>query len=90
MLCVLVFYEYNFYFYKLLVVLRYYLKFCVTSVKFLSQYKVIFTIPDPDLPIHYTAFMVLRLRQMELSAKTVSPCAKDHIALCACAKSRQA
>ena len=31
----------------------------------------IFEIPDPDLPIHYTIFMALRLRQMELSAKTV-------------------
>jgi len=31
----------------------------------------IFEIPDPDLPIHYTTFMALRLKQMELSAKTV-------------------
>ena len=30
-----------------------------------------FEIPDPDLPIHYTTFMALRLRQMELSAKTM-------------------
>jgi len=27
--------------------------------------------PDPDLPIHYTTFMALRLSEMELSAKTV-------------------
>ena len=33
-----------------------------------------FEIPDPGLPIHYTAFMALRLRQMELSAKTVYSC----------------
>jgi len=31
----------------------------------------IFEIPDPDLPIHYATFMALRLRQMELSAKTM-------------------
>ena len=31
----------------------------------------IFEIPDPDLPIHYTPFMALGLRQMELSAKTM-------------------
>jgi len=30
-----------------------------------------FEISDPDLPIHYTTFVALRLRQMELSAKTV-------------------
>jgi len=30
----------------------------------------IFEIPDPDLPIHYTTFMALRLRQMGFSAKT--------------------
>ena len=30
-----------------------------------------FEIPDPDLPIHYATFMALRLRQMELSAKTM-------------------
>jgi len=31
----------------------------------------IFEIPDHDLPIQYTSFMTLRLRQIELSAKTV-------------------
>jgi len=31
----------------------------------------IFEIPDPDLPLNYTTFMALRLRQMELSTKTV-------------------
>jgi len=31
----------------------------------------IFEIPDHDLPIHYATFMTLRLKQMELSAKTV-------------------
>ena len=31
----------------------------------------IFEIPDPDLPLHCTTFMALRLKQMELSAKTV-------------------
>jgi len=30
-----------------------------------------FEIPDPDLPLHYTTLMALRLRQMELSDKTV-------------------
>jgi len=30
-----------------------------------------FEIPDPDLPVHYTTCMALRLRQIELSAKTV-------------------
>jgi len=30
----------------------------------------IFEIPDPDLPIHYTTFVALRLRQMQLSVKT--------------------
>jgi len=41
-----------------------------------------FETPDPDLPIHYTTFMALRLRQMELSAKSLWPSVKDHIALC--------
>jgi len=31
----------------------------------------IFEIPDPDFRIHYTTLMSLRLRQMELSAKTM-------------------
>jgi len=30
-----------------------------------------FEIPDPNLPIHCTTFMALRLRQMELSTKTM-------------------
>ena len=36
-----------------------------------TNFSHIFEIPDPDLPIHYTTFMAPRLRQMELSAKTV-------------------
>jgi len=36
-----------------------------------GHFSHIFEIPDPDLPIHYTTFMALRLKQMELSAKTV-------------------
>jgi len=28
-------------------------------------------IPDPSVPIHYTIFMALQLRLIELSAKTV-------------------
>jgi len=35
-----------------------------------ANFSHIFEVPDPDLPIHYTTFMALRLRQMELSAKT--------------------
>ena len=31
----------------------------------------IFEIPDPDLPLYYTTFMALRLKQMVSSAKTV-------------------
>jgi len=54
-----------------------------------TNFSHIFEIPDPDLPIHYTTFMPLRLRQMELCAKTVYGPVKDQIALCACAKSRQ-
>jgi len=34
-----------------------------------GNFSHIFEIPDPDLPIHYTTCMALRLRQMELSAK---------------------
>jgi len=34
-----------------------------------------FEITEPDLPIHYTAFIALRSRQMELSAKTMH----DHV-----------
>jgi len=31
-----------------------------------ANFSHIFEIPDPDLPIHYTTFMALQLRQMEL------------------------
>jgi len=57
----------------------------------------IFEIPDPDLPIHYTTFMALRLRQMELSAKTMychvlkikqlSAHAQNHVSIERCRKS---
>jgi len=57
----------------------------------------IFEIPDSDLPIHYTTFMALRLRQMELSAKTMnspvlkitqlSAHAQNHISIERCRKS---
>jgi len=56
-----------------------------------------FEIPDPDLPIHYTTFMALRLRQMELSAKTMyghvlkitqlSTHAQNHVSIERCRKS---
>ena len=36
-----------------------------------ANFSHIFEIPDLNLPIHYTTFMALRLRQMELLAKTV-------------------
>ena len=36
-----------------------------------ANFSHIFEIPDPRLPIDYTTFMALRLRQMELLAKTV-------------------
>jgi len=36
-----------------------------------ANFAYIFEIPDPDLPIHYTTCMALRLKQMKLSAKTV-------------------
>jgi len=36
-----------------------------------GKFSHIFEITDPYLPIHYTTFMALRLKQMELSAKTV-------------------
>jgi len=50
-----------------------------------ANFSHIFEIPDPDLPIHYTTFMALRLRQMELSTKTVyGPVLKT-----TCAKARQ-
>jgi len=57
----------------------------------------IFDIPDPDLPIHCTTFMALRLKQMELSAKTVygpmlkitprSAHAQNHVSVELCRKS---
>ena len=47
--CVLIFYEYNLYFYKLLVVLTYYWSLRVTSIKLLSHWKVIFTVYDTDV-----------------------------------------
>ena len=57
----------------------------------------IFEIPDPDLPIHYTTFMALRLIQMELSAKTgydpvlkttlLSAHAQNHVSIERCRKS---
>jgi len=36
-----------------------------------ANFSHVFEIPDPGLPIHYTTFIALRLKQMELSAKTV-------------------
>jgi len=57
----------------------------------------IFEIPDPELPIHYTTFMTLLLRQMELSGKTiygpvlkitqVSAHAQNHVSIERCRKS---
>jgi len=56
-----------------------------------------FEIPDADLPIQYTTFMAIRLRQMELSAKTVygpvqkitqlSEHAQNHVSIERCRKS---
>jgi len=56
----------------------------------------IFEIPDPDLPLHYTTFIALRLRQMELSAKTMyglvvritqlSAHAENHVSIERCRK----
>ena len=53
--------------------------------------------PDPDLPFQYTTFMALRLRQMELSAKTeydhvlkitqFSAHAQNHVSIERCRKS---
>ena len=56
-----------------------------------TNFSRIFEIRDPNLPIRYATFMALRLRQMELFAKTVyGPVLKNtRTALCACAKSRQ-
>jgi len=62
-----------------------------------ANFSHIFEIFDPDLPIDYTTFMALRLRQMELSAKTVygpvlkitqrSAHAHNHVSLERCHKS---
>jgi len=62
-----------------------------------ANFSCIFEITDPDLPIQYTTFMVLRLRQMELSAKTVhipvlkitqlSALAQNHVSIERCRKS---
>jgi len=56
-----------------------------------ANFSRIFEIRDPDLPIRYTTFMAVRLRQTELFAKIVyGPVLKNtHTALWACAKSRQ-
>jgi len=63
---------------------------CAVSRDMGANFPHIFENPDPDLPIHYTTLMALRLWQIELCAKTVlKTCVKDQIALCACAKSRQ-
>jgi len=42
----------------------------VTYAK-VANFSRIFEIPNPDLRLQYTTFMALRLRQMELSVKTV-------------------
>jgi len=62
-----------------------------------ANFSRIFEIPDPDLPIRYATFMALRLRQMELLAKTVygpvlkitqrSAHAQNHISVQRCRKS---
>ena len=62
-----------------------------------ANFSRIFEIPDPDLPIRYATFMALRLRQMELLAKTVygpvlkitkrSEHAQNHISVQRCRKS---
>jgi len=57
-----------------------------------ANFSRIFEIPNPDLPIHYTTFMALQLRQMELSAKTmygpVLPAhAQNHVSTERCCKS---
>jgi len=62
-----------------------------------ANFSHIFEIPDPNLPIHYTTFMALRLRQMELLAKTVygpvlkimqhSVHAQKHVSVQRCRKS---
>jgi len=62
-----------------------------------GKFSRIFEIPDPDLPTHYATFMALRLRQMELSAKTkygpvlkitqLSAHAHNHVSIERCRKS---
>jgi len=62
-----------------------------------ANFSRIFEIPNPDLPIHYTTFMALRLRQMELSANTMygpvlkitqlSAHAQNHVSIERCRKS---
>ena len=62
-----------------------------------ANFSRIFEILDPDLPIRYATFMALRLRQMELLAKTVygpvlkitqrSAQAQNHISVQRCRKS---
>jgi len=62
-----------------------------------ANFSRVFEIADPDLPIHYTTFMALRLRQMELSAKTMygpvlkithlSALAQNHVSIECCRKS---
>ena len=44
-----------------------------------ANFSHIFEIPDSDLPIHYTIFMALRLRQMELCTKSLRPCVQIQI-----------
>ena len=61
-----------------------------------GNFSHIFEIPDPDLPIHYTTFMALRLKQTESSAKTVygpvlkirqrSAHAQNHVSIERCRK----
>ena len=53
-----------------------------------ANFSRIFEIYDPDLPLRYTTFLALRLRQMELFAKIVyGPVLKNtRTALCAYAK----
>ena len=62
-----------------------------------ANFSRIFEIPDSDLPIYYATFMTMRLRQMELSAKTVydpvlkitqlSAHAQNHVSIERCRKS---
>ena len=62
-----------------------------------ANFSNVFEISYPDLPIHCTTFMALRLKQMELSAKTVygamlkitqrSAHAQNHVSVQRCRKS---